>query len=46
MSPLLVAAAALGIGLLLRGLIDRFLADDDHRRFYLAQVLLYLGTSA
>jgi len=25
-------------------LLDRFLAEDDPRRFYIAQVLLYGGT--
>jgi hypothetical protein len=44
MSPLFIAAAALAVGLALRSLIDRFLAEDDPRRFYLAQVLLYGGT--
>jgi hypothetical protein len=44
MSPFFLAAAALGIGLALRSLIDRFLAEDDPRRFYIAQVLLYGGT--
>jgi hypothetical protein len=28
----------------MRSLIDRFLAEDDPRRLYLAQVLLYGGT--
>jgi hypothetical protein len=46
MSPLFIAAAALAIGLALRSLIDRFLAEDDPRRFYIAQVLLYGGTFA
>jgi hypothetical protein len=41
LSPLFIAAAALAIGLGLRSLVDRFLAEDDPRRFYLAQVLLY-----
>jgi hypothetical protein len=44
MWPLFIAAAALAIGLALRRLIDRFLAEDDPRRFYIAQVLLYGGT--
>jgi hypothetical protein len=43
MWPLLIAAAALAIGLALRSLIDRFLVEDDPRRFYIAQVLLYGG---
>ena len=43
-SPLFIAAAALAIGLAMRSLIDRFLAEDDPRRLYLAQVLLYGGT--
>jgi hypothetical protein len=44
MSPLFIAAAALAIGLALRSLIDRFLAEDDPRRFYLAQAMLRGGT--
>ena len=44
LAPLFIAAAALALGLALRSLIDRFLAEDDPRRFYLAQVLLYGGT--
>jgi hypothetical protein len=44
MSPFFIAAAALGIGLALRSLIDRVLSEDDPRRFYVAQILLYGGT--
>ena len=44
MSPLIITAAALAVGLALRSLIDRFLDEDDPRRFYIAQVLLYGGT--
>jgi len=35
---------SLAIGLALRSLHDRFLAEDDPRRFYIAQVVLYGGT--
>jgi len=29
---------------MLQGLLDRFLAEDNLRRFYIAQVMLYGGT--
>ena len=44
MSPPIITAAALAVGLAPRSLIDRFLDEDDPRRFYIAQVLLYGGT--
>jgi hypothetical protein len=37
-------AGALAIGLLLRSGIDRFLEEDDPRRYYVGQAILYGGT--
>jgi Kef-type K+ transport system membrane component KefB len=39
-----ITAAALTAGLVLRKALDRFLPDDDPRRMFIAQVLLYGGT--
>jgi hypothetical protein len=38
-----VTAAALAARLLLRNVVDRFLNEDDPRRFYIVQAVLYGG---
>jgi hypothetical protein len=42
---LLAGVAALGIGLLVRSAVDRFLEEGDPRRYYVSQEILYGGTS-
>jgi hypothetical protein len=44
LSPLFLFAGALAIGLPLRRVVDRFLEDDDPRRYYASQAILYGGT--
>jgi hypothetical protein len=41
---LVVTAVAVLMGLTLRGVVGRYLAEDDPRRQRVAQVLLYAGT--
>jgi len=41
---LVVTAAAVSMGLALRRVVGRYLAEDDPRRQLVAQVLLYAGT--
>jgi len=38
-----ITAGALAAGLVLRKALNRFLAEDDPRRMFIAQVLLYSG---
>jgi hypothetical protein len=43
LEPFYVAAGALALGLAPRRVIDRFLAEGDPRRLYIAQAILYGG---
>jgi len=43
-APLFIAAAAVAVGLMLRSVVDRFLAEDHPRHFCIAQAPLYDGT--
>jgi hypothetical protein len=44
--PFFSIAAALVIAQALRKLVDRYFAEDDPRRFYIAQTVLYVGLFA